>query len=176
MPRCRLVSGAAVRPVPGSAAVNAWLQSVERDFELWSEWLRWEQMNTMAAREQVMTEGNAIVRHIEQMVERICKLAWMAEVKTGRKYENEAGALIPERVSCVRVETPVYVSLVCDELLKRNPDVDLAVASWADEEMNHYSVRARPGSAVSARQVAEAHGGGGHETAAGWRADVCDTF
>lgn len=149
--------------LPGTKAVNAWMQSFDRDFHGWCSWLRWEQDNYYAAQKMVRNEGYAICRHVDRMVDRIAKKAWRAEFELH-------GEVVPQ----MRVNTPVYVSRVCAELLERNPDVDLVTAEWLtgpfyEKGRNRVSVRSRPSAKVTARILAESRGGGGHEHAAGWR-------
>lgn len=107
--------------------------------------------------DNAISEGAALLRMTDQIVEKICKNA--------RVYDNFFGH------RAVVVNTSSHWSEVGNRLLELYPDVDFA-ASYTDlpEETRMFSLRSKAPFDVA--RVAEMFGGGGHAQAAGFKAKL----
>jgi oligoribonuclease NrnB/cAMP/cGMP phosphodiesterase (DHH superfamily) len=136
--------------LPDSREVSAGLATYPQDFALWHGWIEAEGSRHLA------NEGRTALRMIDQQVQRTCAHQQMVQL---------AEWTIPA------VNSPLYQSEICEELLSRNQDSD-CVACYYDTKDNKrvWSLRSRPHFDCSA--VAKTFGGGGHKQAAGFTQKV----
>jgi len=170
--------------LPWSREFSAGLASYEQEFSVW-EGLIYPHGATdpdyPAAVERLQNEGAVCLRFTRQLVQRALRnhhAAWFnLETKlvvpaSVRDLELVSAADASGRHYCVpAVNSSLFQSEVCEELLKRYPNHPfVACYCLINESRTIYSLRSRPDFDCSA--VAKAFGGGGHRQAAGfvsWR-------
>lgn len=127
--------------LPQSKEVSAALRSYEMDFNLWDKF----------ELERLKTEGKALLRYQNQMVERLCQNA---------RFINLGGYEVPA------VNSSVLQSEIGNQLCKLYPEAKFAVAYFDTSENRHFSLRSI--GEFNVAEVAKKFGGGGHPNAAGF--------
>lgn len=136
--------------LPNSQEVSSALQVYPFDFPTWAG----------LDVEQLATEGKAIMRYKEHLIERCLS----------RTYETEIGGY---RVPTVN--SPLFQSELGDLLCLRNPEAPFAAVYYVNQKgMQAWSLRSRGEFDVA--RIAEQYGGGGHKNAAGFGQSKEDGF
>lgn len=133
--------------LPSSDAVNLYLQSLPKDFDVWDRVLA-------EGVEAAIKKGHAIVDYRDQLVEQT-----IAGAKCIRFFERDVVT-----ASC---STPGLVSEAGARLLRDYPLVDYAALYSVQFDKVTVSLRSRPGG-VNVGEIAKMFGGGGHINAAGF--------
>ncbi len=136
--------------LPRSREIAAWLRSYPMDFRIW-DGLVWDVIDD-ARYWQAASEGEAILRFQCEMVDVMCRNAWVTKI--GDHWVPVTNATI-------------FFSEVGERLCELNPGMPFA-AYYLDraDGKRQWGLRSRGGFDVSA--VAKAFGGGGHTAAAGF--------
>lgn len=133
------------KELEGSEAYTAALRSYRQDFDVWD-------ILAKRSAEDLVDEGGAILRAVQVQVERQCE---------NSQLELISGYRVPT------VNTPCYISEVCEELLNRSSGAKFSATYFVRRDGKRvYSLRSRGEFDVSA--VARGNGGGGHKNAAGF--------
>ncbi len=127
----------------GSKEVHSALVSLPFDFEVW------DKLNV----DDLIKEGAACLRFESSVVSKICQKAWLGKID---------GHEIP------MVNTAAHWSEVGHELLQLYPDKKFAASFTIMKDSVMWSLRGRGDFDVS--EVAKKFGGGGHKSAAGFKA------
>ncbi len=132
-------------------AFHSFLLSIPQDFRAYAN------LEGQAALQEAISQGRALERMTNQIVENICKNAY--------KLDNFFGHKV------VVVNTSSHWSEVGNRLLELHPDVEFA-CSYTDlpDNTRMFSLRSKAPFDVS--QVASKMGGGGHAQAAGFKAKL----
>lgn len=128
--------------IPGSREVQASLISYPMDFTVW------DSFNVAG----LMSEGVALLRMNEQIVEKTCKSPWLI---------NMAGHFIPV------VNTSMAWSEVGEHLLEKHPNAPFVASFTEFGDTTMWSLRSRED--FDCGEIAKQFGGGGHKQAAGFK-------
>ncbi len=136
---------------PRSKAFHSYLLSIPQDFRSYAQF---EDINVL---NDAIKQGEALLRMTDQIVENICKNAYV--------HENFMGY----KVAIVNVSS--HWSEVGDRLLEKFHEVDFA-CSYTDlpNNIRMFSLRSKAPFDVS--KVAAVYGGGGHAQAAGFKINL----
>lgn len=131
--------------LPGSREINAGLASYPFDMETWDYISR-------EGSKKLSTEGAAILRYQNQMIERAVKSATIQQDSEGRRY--------------AKINATMLISETGERLLDGG-DVEYAMLWFEDGAGNRvHSLRSRGDMDVA--EIAGLFGGGGHKNAAGY--------
>lgn len=139
--------------LPQSKEVNAYLGSLQYDFDTWTGLLG---TDSGAA----ITIGAFLERKTQAYVHEVAKNSYRKTDATGRVLQ----VVNAPQVDC---------SELMAGILERNPGVDYTVCWWrrADGRFQ-YGLRSRPGSDVDVSEIAKGYHGGGHKHAAGFHLPI----
>lgn len=130
--------------LPNTEKVHASLASYPKTFESWKSWenKKWN---------EVIKEGESILRYANQQVEMICSKAELIDINNFK---------------VAVVNSTSHWSDVGSYLLKKFSNCDYSASYYIDGNQKKWSLRSRPGFDVSI--IAKTLGGGGHAQAAGY--------
>ncbi len=131
--------------LPESRAVNAAIESYLFDFHVWSG----------LQRDVLVTEGRAILRAQEQLINKLQRTAVLVS------FEGET---VPA------VHSAILRSDLGERLI---PDYPFCLVWYEREGRRYVSLRSRDGG-VDVSRIAQAHGGGGHRHAASFSMPIVD--
>jgi oligoribonuclease NrnB/cAMP/cGMP phosphodiesterase (DHH superfamily) len=132
----------------GTKRICAAINSYPQDFEIWDTFASAEGL------ERLHREGAVIHRFVEQQVKQLCKEATSIDFED---YKN-----IPA------VNSSLFVSETCAELLKIYPDAPFSAAFFqVEKDRRVFSLRSRKGG-TDVAELAKKFGGGGHPSASGF--------
>lgn len=141
--------------LPNSRAVNAFLASIQFDFDVWDKMVR------PLTEQQAMGYGIGALRYIESYVR-----VTMNYVQSGKLFFIDAEGYVHEYKVSVANASYMTNSDLLDAMVQ-DPAVDIGI-SWferADGKAHLSLCTAKPDVDVS--KIAVSHGGGGHRTKAG---------
>lgn len=134
--------------LPATEAICETLWAYPKDFDRWDNWIK--EPNAYG---RLKREGKLLLQAKRGVVTQTCYGAFICSVGGKRA------------IAC---NAPVHVSEVCHELLKRNPDCEVAVGfRITSERFWRWDFRSRKDGGVDVSEIALLFGGGGHENAAG---------
>jgi len=142
-----------------SREINAGLwRATERTFEHWDICTRWMSIAPTLDPEDCMAHefrerGGAILQSDRLMLDTLA---------AGAGHQHTTGGL------CRVVNSPVLQSELGDKLLADDPMCEYVDIWWETATGRHHSLRSRKGG-VDVSAIAAHRGGGGHQSAAGWR-------
>ncbi len=139
--------------LPWSKEVNAAIRTYPMDFSMWDIWHEFSKDGNLSLLMQLENEGFAILRYQQKLIE--------SHVSHAKEVE-----LMGHKVLSVNCTCADLTSEVAGELAKNRP----FGCCWFEGDDNErvYSLRSSEGG-VDVSEIAKAHGGGGHRSAAGFR-------
>lgn len=138
----------------GSKEFSAWLQLLEKDLQIWAAGI----FTRSFAIQSCISQGTSLLAYEKVLVDRAIKASRLIAL---------CGTTLPATNSAV------LQSDICNEMLK-DESHDVAACYYHDLETGQivWSIRSRPNSKITAKEIAERHGGGGHRNAAGFKTDI----
>ncbi len=136
---------------PDSEAVNAAIDSYPFEFEQWKRWIDSD------LRDELIKEGEAIVRYRRQLIETYKKRAVIGSV---------AGHKVPV-VNCP-------YSIISEVLGELSVDYSFAAGYQDGETKRSWSLRSNGDRGADVSEIAQRFGGGGHRNAAGFSTPIED--
>lgn len=147
---------------PLTREIHAALRSYPMEFDVWYQLDAKLRHNPFS----LVSEGQAILRTEEQLVDMICKQATY--------MDDMLSPLTPDHVKAVMVNATSHWSQVGHRLLELYPEAEYAATVYTlADGREKWSLRSRKGG-IDVSEIARNHGGGGHHNAAGFVRDFSD--